>query len=291
MQVIVHTGAHATEEDRLLKSLLRNKEDFSKRGVAVPGPGKYRSLLKECFAALQAGSPAADSRDVLWDAILDEEEADRVVLSNPHFFGSPRNALQEDLLYPESVQRMQYLQQLFPYDQIEMFMGLRNPAGFLPALLEKASPQRLRDVRKNTDPLQLRWSEMMTRLRQAVPEVAITVWCYEDMPLIWGQILRDMAGVEPQEALLGDLDLLSTIMSAEGTQRLKSYLKMHSDLSEMQKRRVYAAFLDKFALEDALEEELDLPGWTDELVENLTEIYDEDMYQLQRIPGVTLIAP
>lgn len=291
MQVIVHTGAHATEEDRLLKSLLRNKEDFSKRGVAVPGPGKYRSLLKDCFAALEAGTPAADSRDVLWDAILDEEEADRVVLSNPHFFGSQRSALQEDLLYPEAVQRMQYMQQLFPYDQIEIFMGLRNPAGFLPALLEKASPRRLREVRKQTDPRQLRWSEMMTRLRQAVPDIAITVWCYEDMPLIWGQILRDMAGIEPHEVLQGDLDLLTTIMSAEGMTRLRAYLKAHGDMSEMQKRRVYAAFLDKFALEEALEEELDLPGWTDELVDSLTEIYDEDIYQLQRIPGVTLIAP
>ncbi|NRB16486.1 MAG: hypothetical protein HRU33_02605 [Rhodobacteraceae bacterium] len=291
MQVIVHTGAHATEEDRLLKSLLRNKQDFSKRGVAVPGPGKYRSLLKDCFSALKAGTAAADSRDVLWDAILDEEDADRVVLSNPHFFGSQRSALQDNLLYPEAVQRMQYLQQLFPYDQIEIFMGLRNPAGFLPALLEKASPQRLRDVRKQTDPRQLRWSEMMQRLRQAVPDIAITVWCYEDMPLTWGQILRDMAGLEPNQALLGDLDLLATILSAEGMTRLRSYMGTHGEMSEMQKRRVYAAFLDKFALEDALEEELDLDGWTDELVADLTEIYDEDIYHLQRIPGVTLIAP
>jgi len=291
MQVIVHTGAHATEEDRLLKSLLRNKEDFSKRGVAVPGPGKYRSLLKECFSALKGGSPAADSRDVLWDAILDEEEADRVVLSNPHFFGSQRSALQNDLLYPEAVQRMQYLQQLFPYDQIEIFMGLRNPVGFLPALLEKASPRRLKEVMKQTDPQQLRWSEMMTRLRQAVPDIAITVWCYEDMPLIWGQILRDMAGIEPQESMLGDLDLLATIMSSEGMTRLRAYIAAHGDMSEMQKRRIYAAFLDKFAMEEALEEELDLPGWTEELVDSLTEIYDQDIYHLQRIPGVTLIAP
>jgi len=62
-------------------------------------------------------------------------------------------------------------------------------------------------------------------------------------------------------------------------------------MSEMQKRRIYAAFLDKFAMEEALEEELDLPGWTEELVDSLTEIYDQDIYHLQRIPGVTLIAP
>ncbi|KAE9627829.1 hypothetical protein [Parasedimentitalea maritima] len=291
MQVIVHTGAHATEEDRLLKSLLRNKEDLSKQGVAVPGPGKYRTLLKDCFAALEAGSPAPDSRDVLWDAILDEEDANRVVLSNPHFFGSQRNALEGDYLYPEAVQRMRDLQQLFPHDQIEIFMGLRNPAGFLPALLQKAAPKRLREVMKQTDPQQLRWSEMMGRLRQAVPDIPLTVWCYEDMPLTWGQIMRDMVGVETHKALLGDLDLLATIMSPEGLTRLRAYLEAHSDLSEMQKRRVYAAFLDKFAIEEALEEELDLPGWTEELIETLTSIYDEDMYQLQRIPGVTLIAP
>ena len=291
MQVIVHTGAHATEEDRLLKSLLRNKEEFSKRGVAVPGPGKYRSLLKDCFAALEAGTPASDSRDVLWDAILDEEEADRVVLSNPHFFGSQRAALQDDILYPEAVKRMQFLQQLFPYDQIEIFMGLRNPAGFLPALLKKASPRRLRQVKKQTDPHQLRWSDLMTRLRQELPEISITTWCYEDMPLIWGQVLRDMAGIEPNEPLLGDLDLLTTIMSKEGSARLRDYLQTHDSMSEMQKRRVYAAFLDKFAMDDAIEEELDLSGWTDELVEDLTEIYDEDIFALQRIPGVTLIAP
>ena len=40
MQVILHTGAHYTDEDRLMKCLLRNKGDFAKRGIAVPGPGK-----------------------------------------------------------------------------------------------------------------------------------------------------------------------------------------------------------------------------------------------------------
>ena len=40
MQIIVHTGAHFTDDDRLIKCLLRNKDDFSKRGIAVPGPGR-----------------------------------------------------------------------------------------------------------------------------------------------------------------------------------------------------------------------------------------------------------
>ena len=64
MQLVLHAGAHFTEEDRLLRCLLNNKGDFSKRGVAVPGPGKYRSLLRDTIAAMVDAPPAPDARDV-----------------------------------------------------------------------------------------------------------------------------------------------------------------------------------------------------------------------------------
>ncbi|MGR3758582.1 hypothetical protein ACUXV3_00390 [Roseobacteraceae bacterium NS-SX3] len=291
MQVIIHCGAHATEEDRLLKSLLRNTDILAPRGTAVPGPGKYRTLLKDCMAALGTGAAAANSRDVLWDAILDGGRADRVVLSNPHFFGSQRVAVEGNQLYPEAEMRIRALQQLFPHDQLELFMAVRNPAGFLPAVLENAAGQRVRQVLDTTDPLQLHWSDLMARLRAAAPGVAITAWCYEDMPLIWGQLVRDMGGLEMQERIQGGMDLLGAIMTREGMRRLRDYLHKHQEMTEVHKRRVYAAFLDKFAREEELEEELDLPGWTEELVEAVTESYEEDVYHLQRIPGVTLIAP
>ena len=80
-------------------------------------------------------------------------------------------------------------------------------------------------------------------------------------------------------------------MSKEGMERFRAYLKSHPTMTEMQKRRVIAAFLDKFAIEEEIEEELDAPGWTDETVEAVTEVYEEDMLAVGRIPGVSLIAP
>ena len=74
-------------------------------------------------------------------------------------------------------------------------------------------------------------------------------------------------------------------------QRFAAYLKSHPDMTEIQKRRVISAFLDKFALEEEIEEELDLAGWTKDLMDDMTDAYDEDMLEVQRIPGVTLIAP
>lgn len=291
MQVIFHCGAHGTEEDRLLKTLLRNKNRFRLHGTVVPGPGKYRYLLKDCMAALQEGQATTEARDVLWDAILEEEQADRVLLSNANFFGSQRQSIEGSQFYPEAEARLLSLQHLFAQDKLELYIGLRNPATILPGLLENAHPDRKAQVLSNLDPYHLRWSDLLTRLRRAVPQVPLTVWCFEDMPLIWAQIIRDMSGLEMNQRLDGGMDLLSTIMSREGMRRLRQYLAQHPDMSETQQRRVMAAFLDKYVREDELEEEIDLPGWSEALIESVTALYEEDMQIVQRIPGVTMITP
>lgn len=291
MQVIIHCGAHATEEDLLLKSLLKNAGSLAQQGTCAPGPGRYRSLLKDCMAALKDGTAADEAPELLWDAILDDSQASRVILSNPHFFGSPRHALQQQSLYPEAESRLQALQALFPYDQLEIFMALRSPATFLPALFAKSARGTVRKALRGCDPLQLRWSELLQRMRAAAPQMPVTVWCYEDLPLIWGQVLRELAGLEAGAPLKGRLDLLATLMLPAGLERLQSYLDAHPEMTGIHRRRVYAAFLDKFAREEALEEELDFPGWTETLIEEMSDIYEEDLYAIQRIPGVTLIAP
>jgi len=51
------------------------------------------------------------------------------------------------------------------------------------------------------------------------------------------------------------------------------------------------AFLDKYAIEEAVEEELDVPGWTDELVDQLTRNYEVDLIEIERMDGVSFIQP
>ncbi|WP_353333089.1 hypothetical protein [Phaeobacter sp. NW0010-22] len=291
MQLIFHTGAHATDEDRLLKVLLTNKEGFAQRGIAVPGPGKYRPLLKDTFSALEASPPSSDARDVLLDAILDEEVADRILMTHQHFFGTQWSAIRDGVFYPLAGPRVAQLKQVFEYDQVEIFMSIRNPATFVPAVLAKTAPKRQQQVLDEIDFLSLRWSDMVQRIRDAAPDVPLTIWCNEDTPLIWAQIIRDLAGLDHGTKFTGGFSLLSEIMSKEGMKRFRAYLHQYPEMTEMQKRRVIAAFLDKYAIEDAVEEELDLPGWTEELVDQLTELYDEDVFAIQRIPGVQFIEP
>ena len=291
MQLVLHAGAHFTEEERLVRCLLRNKEDFSRRGVAVPGPGKYRTLLKETLAALQDAEPAEDAREVLLDLILDDENADRMILSHMFLFGAPRACVRNGLIYEAAPARLADLSRLFVHDEIELFLALRNPGTFLPALFENAPQDDMNAFLRGADPFAIRWSDTINAIRAAAPNITITTWCFEDMPMIWAQIIREMGGLEHGEKIIGGFDLLSDIMSKEGMQRFRTYLKSHPTMTEMQKRRVIAAFLDKFAIEDEIEEELNAPGWSEETIDALTDIYEEDIHHVARIPGVTFIAP
>ena len=291
MQVVLHAGAHFTEEERLVRCLLRNKEDFSRRGVAVPGPSKYRTILRETLAAMQDNALAPDARDVLMDIILDDESADRMILSHVFLFGAPRACVRNGLIYEGAPQRLAQLAVLFPDDEIELFLAMRSPASFLPALFDAAPQQDMNAFLRGADPYGFRWSDTLNAIRSAAPQIAITTWCFEDMPILWAHIIREMAGLEPDQKIVGGFDLMSDIMSDEGMQRFRAYLKSHPSMNEIQKRRVISAFLDKFALESAIEEELNAPGWTDETIDIMTDIYDEDMADVARIPGVTFIAP
>ncbi len=291
MQVVLHAGAHLTDDEKLLTCLIKNHDLIAQNGTHIPDPKLYRNLLRDCINQMQKTTldPAMHGR--LIKAVLDEKNPERIILANPSFFGTPKMAVSGERFYGMAVSRMQHLQDLFSQSDVELFLAIRNPATFLPAILDTTQFNTFSDLLRGADPANLRWAELVERLRNNFPNLAITIWCNEDTPMIWSQILREMAGLEETVTIEGEFALLPEIMTEEGTNRLLAYLEAHPNLNELQKRRVIALFLENFAESSAIEEELDYPGWTEEVINQLTEIYDEDLYQLQQIPGVNVIVP
>lgn len=291
MQVILHAGAHMTDEDRLLKCLLGNEPILSELGTAVPHPNHYRRRIRDMLNTGMKSGIAPDARAAVMGLLNMPEEPERLVLSNHGFFGTPRMAVTAGQFYPAAVARARLFRDIFHGDRMELCMAIRNPASFLPAMAQESNYNTVSEYLGGGDVYEMRWSELFTRMRAELPELQITVWCNEDTPLIWSEVLREIAGVEPTIRMDGEYLLLREIMTEAGMRRFLAYMDDHPDMPEIQKRRVIAAFLDKFAREDAIEEELDLPGWTEEMVDTLSDAYDEDVYAIGRIPGVTLITP
>lgn len=291
MQIAFHIGANCTDEDRILKSLLKDVSVFADRGIMVPGPGKYRRLIRETIQGLNGALPAPDTRAIMLDAIIDDQTASRLVMSNANFICIANRIFDDGAFYQQAEAKIRGLQDLFAEDDIEIFLALRNPATFLPEVFAD-SKQALPDVYlKGMHPTQIRWSDLVRRIQHVFPTIKLTVWCNEDTPLIWAELLRAIGGIDADLALIGEYDLLAAIMSAEGMARFHDYLKSHPPKNDAQKQRVIAAFLDKFAVAEKIEETVDWPGMTEEMVDELTRIYDNDVDVIAQMQGVTFIAP
>ena len=291
MQVVIHAGAHLTDEDRLVGVLLKNRDMLSAIGTDVPDPQNYRKLLRDILNEVKTSGITPETRDIVLEAIQHDAGNDRLVLSNHAFFGTPKMAVGQGMFYPAAEMRIEAFRQIFPNDQLELFLALRDPATYLPALFAKTPHDTMADFLNGVDPMHFRWSETIARFRRAFPDMPITVWCNEDSPLIWAQVVREMAGLDPHAEFTGEFALLEEIMTSAGMKRFETYLASHPGMTEIQKRRVISAFLDKFVKEDEIEEELDLPGWTEELVDSLTDNYDDDVFEIERIQGVNFITP
>ena len=291
MQIAFHLGAHCTDEDLLLRALYKNRATLEPSGIVLPPQRLYRKLLPKVAKSLRGAAAEGTTRQVVLDAVLDDTPAERLIFSADSLLAFPVNAIGEDGLYPTAAQRVAAFANLFGSDQAEFFLGLRNPATLVPALLARLAPMTYDEVMKGVSPIALRWAPVIRRIVTQVPDLTLTIWCNEDTPLIWPELLRALAGTGPEEELEGDFDLLATILTDEGLEKLKAFLDTHPPANLAQRRRSVAAFLDKYARPDEMEVEIDLPGWSEELVAAMTDAYDADCAEIAGMPGVVFLSP
>lgn len=290
MRIVYHLGAHFTDEERLLKSLLKDRDTLAKHAVSVPGPKRYRHLLRDTVKELKGAAADRDTQAMILDKIMEEDLADRLILSWDSFLSLPPWVLDRKL-YPVAGERVQAFNQIFPEIEAEFFLAIRNPATFLPTLFQKIETKSYEDFIGATDLFKLTWSETLQRIMQMSPAVPLTVWCDEDTPLIWPEVLRAVADLPQEVTLSSDDDLLALLMAPEGLARLQGYLANHPPGSVAQRRKIVSAFLEKFAMPERLQTEVEMPGWTQEVVDELSQLYNEDVARIMQMPGINFIAP
>lgn len=288
MEIALHIGAHCTDEDRLLKSLGRNRDQLKGFGILAPPAGRYRAIMRDVATRLRGASASDEMQDALLESILSGADPERLILSNKNFLSAPGQSLGDGKLYPKT-HKAAWLRALFPDHPVSFHIGIVNPATFVPDLHAEASLQSDLPSFVGGDPAALSWLDMIVRLRLACPDAHVTVWCHEDAPLIWPNILSALTGLPPGLPLNGALDMLRPIMSSEGMGRLRRYMRNRPPRDIEMRRRVAAAFLDKYGISEEIEVEFDHPDWTEDLVDALTEKYDRDVAEIAKLPDVTVL--
>jgi len=100
-----------------------------------------------------------------------------------------------------------------------------------------------------------------------------------------------VAGLPEGLSLEGEDDLHAGLMSSEGVARLRAYLESHPPQSVMQRRKIVSAFLDKFALPERIDQEIEMPGWTADMVTEMTQAYEADVARIAQMGEITFLAP
>lgn len=290
MQILFHLGAHCTDDGLLIRSILRNRAKLAAEGIGVPGPSRYRELLGNVSTTLRGDAADEDTESMLVEAIRDDDTAERVVLSNENFLCRDRMAFNGEGLYPKA-EKSAWLRNCFPSHDVEFAIAIRNPASFIPDLIKRLPDEERHEALDNLNLERVSWADVLADISTANPGSLVSVWCHEDTPFIWSELIRELTAHDPFTELDGALDLLSQIMTESGLRRLTEFLDQHDDLTEVKRRRAIAAFLEAHAMEDAIEDEIDLPGWTTETVDVLSEIYEDDVRQISGLPNVTLVQP
>ena len=190
MRIVYHLGAHFTDEERLLKCLLKNRDVLAQHNIVVPGPKRYRALLRETAIALKGQAATRDSQALILEQIMEEDHADRLILSWDNFLSYPQWVIRDRRLYPAAGERIRAFTQIFPEIEAEFHMAIRNPASFLPTLFQRQRGKSFDDFMTGADPRDLSWLKLVEEVRTLNPDANLTIWCDEDTPLIWPEVLQ-----------------------------------------------------------------------------------------------------
>ena len=292
VRVVFHLGVHHTDEGRLVRSLLKNRETLGRHGVSVPGPGRYRKVLRDVVNRLRGAPASTEAEELLIEAIVDRDAPETLFLSNESFICLSDRALDDARLYARAF-KTAWLRQVFPRHEVVFALALRNPATFIPALFRgrRNADLDFADYMTGVDPSALRWSDTVAAIREANPDCGIVVWCNEDSPILWGGILRAVTGLEEEVALDGSLDLALQIVDAAGASALDAHFGRPPHFDGPEVRRELARLIEAHGRAEELDEEIDLPGWDEDLMAALTAAYDADVARVAAMPGVRFVGP
>ncbi len=290
MQVAIHFGTHGTEPERMIRTLMENRDWLLGAGVEVVPPGRYKGVLDESLSSLKGGEAPPAMEEVIYDALLESDQVRRMVLSQASLIGSPARCLSDRGFFAAAGGRIRAVAALFPSAEVEVSLAIRNPALQIPHLIERIG-EPYDKVMPGVDPRSLRWGPAMQAILAAFPGRRVIVWCYEDTPLIWPEAVRRIARMPADVPLKSGLAVLGELLPPEGMTELRDALSAAGRLTVEARRKIFAEMLGRHARPEAVLETVTLPGWTQDLVDEMTDLYEEDVAMIAALPGVEFLAP
>ncbi|MEX0306058.1 MAG: hypothetical protein AB3N12_01620 [Ruegeria sp.] len=291
MQMVIQAGAHFTDDAQLLNLLQANAQIVSNNHTAFWGLRPFRKIFRPALKPSENRPSQQDTLARFHKLFPKDQQVDRAILSSALYLGERPTIIMDGQFYPRAGQRMAYLDNLFGDSTVELFVGLRNPGSFIPKVLMLLSAPEREHIIATTDLSCLSWLAMIEDIRDLAPDVKITLWSNEDFPLICGDIARGLAGLPEDTPLEQEFAHLSSLVSEVGKREIQSLIEQQGAPNDPIIRDRLAHVFQQHALTEAIEEEVELPGWNEDIVAAFTELYEQDLARLQTMPDIRFLKP
>jgi hypothetical protein len=224
MRIVLHLGAHATDQGAIANWLAASAPMLEEDGVRVVPPSAFRPAVHELIQTLR-GSPAprAVEQDLI-DRLCAGARPERIVLSHPWLLGPAGRILESRGFYPVAGQRLVSLCNLFPSHRIELALAVRQPMPFLAAVLALQSDIEAHEFWSRAAAHVLDWGAIAGQLRDHAPQAGLTLWRHEDLGTIWPEVGAALVGAEARLPVQGFAGLLGDRVSPDGLRKLEDYL-------------------------------------------------------------------
>jgi hypothetical protein len=211
-------------------------------------------------------------------------------LSEPTLIGSGGGLLASEGFLPQGYERPTWIRQsLQQHVDLTFFLGLRNPASFAVAVLNELGERDLAKVAPGLDPFSMCWSTVIARLREANPDTPMEIWMREEIPYVWPQLMHLAAGLEHPVLTEGIADGVAGFLRPDIAANLEVLLERYNNYEPDFLAKVFEKFAHKYATRDIAVDVIDVPGWTGQMVAELSEAYLQDIQQVAAIDGVTML--
>lgn len=291
MKIAFHLGVHTTDGDRMVRTLVNNRASLAKSRTEIVPQNRHQGIFEEALKALQGGKATPDMEQIMLDSVLEQDDTERMVCSSPAFLGAASRALGPEGLYPSAGTRIRALNSLFPSAETEYFIALKNPATLVGDLLSRASPRDLEALTEDAGPARLSWLATVQNIAQAAQGRRLVLWCHEDVPLIWPDVARLVGGIAPEGELSGGLLYMHELLGDQGLGHLRKALATQDQMTVTARRKIYAEQLAQHALPGMADQPIEVPGWSQETVDAVTQRYHWEINQIAVLPEVEFVLP
>ena len=250
-EVILHLGAHGTDNGMISAWLDRNAAVIARGGTLVMPSRRFLQRLSQSLTDL-GDAPGEADRRAFGDELGLGGHITRLAVSAPALLGPPGESISAEGFYArDATRRLRALGKLLPRDvSLTLALAIARPGAVVPALLAAQEPEPERDeieARLEWLPEEtLPWATLVRHIRHELPRARMLVWRHESIPRIWPEVLSRLVGAGEDSGMDlpvgGAEDFAMQGIAEAGRQRMRDYIARKPPPTPALMQRVAAAF-------------------------------------------------